>query len=63
MFKIRMRAQRGQTRRWAVEDYAPPAKQRPIFFLKASPERGTVETILTTPEPWFRSSDTGSTYE
>src|SRR5579871_6578560 len=58
MFKIRMRASGRQTRRWAVEDYAPPAEQRPIFFLKSPPERGTVETILTTPEPWFEQ-DTG----
>jgi len=58
MFKIRMRASGRQTRRWEIEDYAPPSQQRPIFFLKAPPERGTVETILTTPEPWFEQ-DTG----
>jgi hypothetical protein len=58
MFKIRVRASSRQTRRWAIEDYAPPARQRPIFFLKAPPERDSIETILTTPEPWFEQ-DTG----
>ena len=32
--------------------------QRAIFFTKSPPERDTVETILTTPEPWFEQ-DTG----
>ncbi len=58
MFKIRMRASGRQTRCWAIEDYAPPAEQRPIFFRKTEPERGSVETILMTPEPWFEQ-DTG----
>jgi hypothetical protein len=58
MFKIRMRASGPQTRSWAIDDYAPPARQRPIFFLKAPPERDSIETILTTPEPWFEQ-DTG----
>ena len=38
----------------------PPGRnaQRAIFFTKSPPEPGTVETILTTPEPWFEQ-DTG----
>ena len=58
MFKIRMRAGSRQTRRWAIEDYAPPDRQRAIFYRKAPPQADTVETILTTPEPWFEQ-DTG----
>ncbi len=58
MFKIRMRASTRQTRRWAIEDYAPPERQRAIFYRKAPPAPDTVETILTTPEPWFEQ-DTG----
>lgn len=58
MFKIRLRAVGRQTRAWAIEDYRPADKQRAIFFLKSPPEENTVETILTTPEPWFEQ-DTG----
>jgi phytanoyl-CoA dioxygenase PhyH len=58
MFKIRARASGRQTRRWAIDDYAAPAQQRAIYYLKSPPERDTVETILTTPEPWFEQ-DTG----
>jgi len=58
MFKIRMHASGSQVRQWAIDDAARPNAQRPIFFLKSPPERGTVETILTTPEPWFEQ-DTG----
>ena len=53
MFKIRMRASGAQTRQWDVEDTPMANAQRAIFFTKSSPEPGTVETILTTPEPWF----------
>jgi hypothetical protein len=58
MFKIRMRASGAQSRCWDTSDAEPPAQQRPIFFLKSAPESGSVETILTTPEPWFEQ-DTG----
>ena len=53
MFKIRMHASGSQVRRWDVADTPRPNAQRAIFFRKAAPEPGTVETILTTPEPWF----------
>lgn len=53
MFKIRMHASGSQVRRWNVDDTPAPTQQRPIYFLKSRPEPGTVETILTTPEPWF----------
>ncbi|HEY2709696.1 MAG TPA: phytanoyl-CoA dioxygenase family protein [Caulobacteraceae bacterium] len=58
MFKIRMHASGSQVRRWNVDDLPRPNAQRPIFFRKSAPEKGTVETILTTPEPWFEQ-DTG----
>jgi hypothetical protein len=58
MFKIRMHASGSQVRQWNVEDLPQRNAQRPIFFLKAPPQRGSVETILTTPEPWFEQ-DTG----
>lgn len=53
MFKIRMHASGSQVRGWDMSDLSPRNAQRPIFFLKAPPARDTVETILTTPEPWF----------
>jgi len=53
MFKIRIQAGERQTRSWAIDDYRPPADQRAIFHLKSPPEQDSVETILTTPEPWF----------
>jgi hypothetical protein len=53
MFKIRMHTSGRQTRQWDLSDLPNHNAQRPIFFLKSAPERGTVETILTTPEPWF----------
>ena len=53
MFKIRMHASGSQVRRWDVDDAPRPNAQRAIFFRKSAPEPGTVETILTTPEPWF----------
>ncbi len=58
MFKIRMRASGSQVRQWDVDDVARPNAQRAIFFTKSPPAKGTVETILTTPEPWFEQ-DTG----
>jgi hypothetical protein len=58
MFKIRMHASGSQVRGWDVDDQPKPNAQRPIFFLKSAPARGSVETILTTPEPWFEQ-DTG----
>jgi hypothetical protein len=58
MFKIRVRASGRQTRRWDLSDLAAPVAQRPIFLRKSAPEAGSVETILTTPEPWFEQ-DTG----
>ena len=58
MFKIRMRASGSQVRQWQVDDTAPRNAQRAIFFTKSPPERDTVESILTTPEPWFEQ-DTG----
>lgn len=58
MFKIRMHASGDQTRQWDTSDLAKPTAQRPIFFLKSPPKPDTVETILTTPEPWFEQ-DTG----
>jgi hypothetical protein len=58
MFKIRMHASGSQVRRWDVDDLPRPNAQRPIFFRKSAPERGTIEDILMTPEPWFEQ-DTG----
>jgi Phytanoyl-CoA dioxygenase (PhyH) len=58
MFKIRMHASGSQVRQWQVDDVAPRNAHRAIFFTKSPPERDTVETILTTPEPWFEQ-DTG----
>ncbi len=58
MFKIRMHASGRQTRQWDMSDLPARNAQRPIFFLKSPPAKGTVETILTTPEPWFEQ-DTG----
>ena len=58
MFKVRMRASGSQVRQWRADDVAPRNAQRAIFFTKSPPERDTVETILTTPEPWFEQ-DTG----
>jgi hypothetical protein len=58
MFKIRMHASGSQVRRWNVGDLPRPNAQRPIFFRKSAPEKGTVEDILMTPEPWFEQ-DTG----
>jgi Phytanoyl-CoA dioxygenase (PhyH) len=58
MFKIRMHASGAQTRSWNLADLPNRNAQRAIFFRKSAPEGGTVETILTTPEPWFEQ-DTG----
>ncbi len=58
MFKVRMHASGSQLRGWNLEDTPQPNAQRAIFFRKSAPEKGTVETILTTPEPWFEQ-DTG----
>jgi Phytanoyl-CoA dioxygenase (PhyH) len=58
MFKIRMHASGSQVRRWNVDDLPRRNAQRPIFFRKSAPEKGTVEDILMTPEPWFEQ-DTG----
>ena len=58
MFKIRMHASGSQVRGWNLEDLPKRNAQRPIFFVKSAPAKGTVETILTTPEPWFEQ-DTG----
>lgn len=58
MFKIRMHASGSQTRGWNLDDLPQRNAQRAIFFRKSPPETGTVETILTTAEPWFEQ-DTG----
>ena len=58
MFKIRVHASGSQVRGWNLEDLPKPNAQRPIFFVKSAPAKDTVETILTTPEPWFEQ-DTG----
>jgi hypothetical protein len=58
MFKIRAHASTRQTRRWDLSDLPRANAQRPIFFRKTLPAPDTVETILTTPEPWFEQ-DTG----
>ena len=58
MFKIRMHASGPQTRGWDLSDLSQHNAQRAIFFRKTPPEKGTVETILTTSEPWFEQ-DTG----
>jgi len=58
MFKIRMHASGDQRRQWDVSDMTTPDRQRPIFYLKSTPTPDTVESILTTPEPWFEQ-DTG----
>jgi hypothetical protein len=55
MLKIRMHASGPQTRRWDTSDLPPRGAQRPIFFLKSPAESGAIETILTTPEPWFEA--------
>lgn len=51
-----------QSLNWRARDSSvivhPVDVTRLIFFLKAPPARDTVETILTTPEPWFEQ-DTG----
>ncbi len=59
MFKIRMHASGAQTRGWDVDDLPQP--QRPARRSSSAsrrPSAATVETILTTPEPWFEQ-DTG----
>jgi len=58
MFKIRAHASTRQTRCWNLEDLPRRNARRPIFFTKSAPEPDTIETILTTPEPWFEF-DTG----
>ncbi len=58
MFKIRMHASGSQVRGWNLDDLPHRNAQRPIFFRKSAPEQGSVETILTTSEPWFEQ-DTG----
>jgi hypothetical protein len=58
MFKIRAHAGSRQTRAWDVSDLTPGPDHRPIFYRKTAPAPDTVETILTTPEPWFET-DTG----
>jgi hypothetical protein len=58
MFKIRTHASGSQVRCWNLEDLPRQNARRPIFFAKSAPEPDTVETILTTPEPWFEF-DTG----
>jgi hypothetical protein len=58
MFKIRMHASGSQVRQWDMSDLPNHNAQRPIFFTKSAPQPGTVETILTTSEPWFEQ-DTG----
>ena len=58
MFKIRMQPGSSQVRQWDTSDLEAPNHQRPIFYLKSTPKAGSVETILTTPEPWFEQ-DTG----
>ena len=58
MFKIRLHASGAQTRGWDLSDLPQKNAQRAIFFRKSPPEQGSVETILTTAEPWFEQ-DTG----
>jgi hypothetical protein len=58
MFKIRMHASGPQIRQWDVADTATPNARRAIFFTRSPPAKDTVETVLTTPEPWFEQ-DTG----
>jgi hypothetical protein len=58
MLKIRVHASGDQRRRWDLSDLPTGDAQRAIFFLKSAPAAGSVETILTTPEPWFEA-DTG----
>ncbi|HEY2177768.1 MAG TPA: phytanoyl-CoA dioxygenase family protein [Caulobacteraceae bacterium] len=58
MLKIRMHASGDQRRRWDLSDLPGEGPQRAIFFLKSRPEADSIETILTTPEPWFEA-DTG----
>jgi hypothetical protein len=55
MLKIRMHAGGDQRRCWDVSDLPADRTQRPIFFLKSRPEAGSIESILTTPEPWFEA--------
>ena len=59
MFKIRMQPAVRQTRLWDTSDLTPDQfEQRPIFFLKETPDPDHVHSILTRPEPWFEQ-DTG----
>jgi len=58
MFKIRLHASGSQARGWNLGDLPQRNAQRAIFFRKSPVEQGTVETILTTAEPWFEQ-DTG----
>jgi hypothetical protein len=58
-----MHASGSQARGWNLADLPQRNSQnrnaqRAIFFRKSPPATGTVETILTTPEPWFEQ-DTG----
>lgn len=57
MFKIRMNPTQPQVRRWDMATLPEAPAERPIFFVKG-PLPQTVESILTTPEPWFEQ-DTG----
>jgi hypothetical protein len=57
MFKIRMNPREPQVRRWDMRTLPAEPNPRPIFYVK-SPQPETVESILTTPEPWFEQ-DTG----
>ena len=57
MFKIRMNPSIPQVGLWDMASWDRPSAQRPIFLVK-SPQTESVESILTTPEPWFEQ-DTG----
>lgn len=55
MLKIRMHASGDQRRCWDLSDLPARRPHRPIFYLKSPPQPGSIETILTTPEPWFEA--------
>ena len=58
MFKIRLCPTAPQIRLWDTSDLDEEPAQRPIFWLDHEPDPQSVQTILTTPEPW-QEADTG----
>jgi hypothetical protein len=56
LFKIRLAPTVPQVRLWDTADLeAGPHPQRPIFWTGGAGDDGTVDAILTRPEPWFEA--------